>query len=59
MEVLFMTLFFYAIAVLGAGLATALLVRSIRADVEIENHQPGCEQVEPSVEPAWVQRRAA
>jgi len=59
MEVLFITLYFYAIVVLSAGLATALLVRSIRADSEIEKHQPGGEQIEPVAEPVWVQRRAA
>jgi hypothetical protein len=58
MEVLFMTLFFYAIALLGAGLATVLLVRSIRADGEVDNH-PGRESLEPVAEPAWVHRRAA
>jgi hypothetical protein len=58
MEVLFMTLFFYAIALLGAVLASILLVRSIRADGEVEN-QPEPESMQPVAEPAWVQRRAA
>jgi hypothetical protein len=60
MEVLFLTLYFYAIVLLGAGLAAALLVRSISADAAYvdEIEKAGDKRMEPVTEPAWVRSQA-
>jgi hypothetical protein len=59
-EVLILTLFFYAIVMLGAGLAAGLLVRSMKADAAYvdEVEKAGSERMEPVSEPAWVRPRA-